>query len=140
MLLYLLCTIPTTAGIYRCVDSNGKVHYGDRPPPEEVKEELHIPQKLPSQNQNSNRAVQRKRLLDQFQEDRENRRAAARKKADDKKERERRCLLAKDRLRIYTEASSLYNLSQDGKRQVLSFEERDKVTREAKQVVKRWCK
>ena len=141
--LSLFYTSPISAGIYRWVDSNGKVHFGDRPPPDEVKKELNLPQKPANQNQHnqdSDRAMQRKRLLDRFQEDRQNRRAAAIKKADEKKERERNCALAKDRLRIYTEAGSLYNLTQDGKRQVLSFEERDKVTREARLAVSRWCR
>ena len=140
MLIFLFCAWPVYAGIYRWVDADGKVHFGDRPPAAETKEEMTIPQTPASPGTSSDRATDRKRLLEQIQTERENRREEARKRADKKKERERRCVLAKDRLRIYTESSSLYDLTQDGERRVLSFEERERVTTNAEQAVKRWCK
>ncbi len=140
MLIFVFCALPVSAGIYRWVDADGKVHFGDRPPAAETTEEMNIPQTPASPGTSSDRATDRRRLLQQIQEERENRRETARNKADEKKERERRCVLAKDRLRIYSESSSLYDLTQDGERRVLSFDERERVTRKAEQAVKRWCR
>jgi hypothetical protein len=141
--LLVLGAAALQAGVYRWVDDQGRVHYGDKPPTVGA-EELEVPVQKPETNateakSEEQRALERERLLQRFQEDRDKKREQAKKRAEEKAERKRLCALAKDQLRVYTEATGLYDLDEEGERKVLSFEERERVTREAEQEVKRWC-
>ena len=132
------------AGVYRWVDGNGRVHFGDRPP-SGAGEEVTLPAAEPprrtveEQRREEERRRTQQRLLDLYQDER---RAAAAAREQERREeavRERRCREAQKRLAGYERAQGLYERLPDGSRRYLSGPERRAETEKARQEVKRWC-
>jgi hypothetical protein len=129
------------AGVYRWVDENGKVHYGDRPGAAEDAAEIQIKQNkttTSSAPDAAERAETRQRLLEQYETERLQKREAAAKKKAEAKKREKNCAIAKNRLRIY-KSSALYEDGPDGERRYLSDAEYEKALAKARADVERWC-
>ncbi len=141
--LCLLIQIPVAvSGVYRWVDENGKTHYGDRPPAEQQADEIKqkqtsSPNSPPSQN---NSAETRQRLLDRYEQEREEKKEAARKKREEAEKRKRNCELARKRLKYYESYPLLYEKLPDGERRYLSAEEKDADMRKLREAVEHWCK
>lgn len=96
-----LAVMPTAtdAQIKRWVDKNGKVHYGDVPPPEQETETVKI---TPNEgfSQDDVKAAQRQQRLDALTRERERATAARREQLDQQIERQRKELLAHNCARI----------------------------------------
>ena len=142
--LCLLILIPNAvSGVYRWVDENGKIHYGDRPPADEQAEEIAQKQQPvsssspPAQN---NSAETRQRLLDRYEQEREEKKEAARKKREEAEKRKRNCERARKQLKYYESYPLLYEKLPDGERRYLSAEEKDEDMRKLREAVKQWCK
>ncbi len=134
------CTTHAT-GIYKWVDSRGKVHYGDKPPAKTV-EEIEIEAKssgaLPA-NEAERRARQR-RLLNVFQEERKAAHARSQQEKQRRARTQRNCNLARDRLRNLHRAAYLYDLDEQGERVILSDQKREKAISDTQAAINRWCK
>lgn len=137
----LLATFSASAGIYKWVDDEGRVHYGDRPASDAPTLQIEVdeaPSTAPASDALS-REEKRRRLLETMQEEREEK---AERRADIKAERERdhaRCIQYKDRMRRFERASRLYSLDRDGNRVYMSSEQRDKSTRELQAKIRKYC-
>lgn len=147
-LLLLLVLMPCAlspalaAGVYKWVDEQGQVHFGERPPAKGRAQELQLkvqpaaPAAVPNE---AERRDSEQRLLRAFEEEREQKKAQEQKSREDQAQRERNCALARDRLRRYRSAGSLYNLDQQGNRVTLAEGERAAAEQRAEQDVARWC-
>ena len=132
----------SAAGVYKWVDEQGKVHYGDKPQGKDAEtgDLAPPPPSAPPPTTTEDRAEKQRRLLDAYADEREQKQKEAEKKKAEKAEADRKCALAKDRLRRFQRAGYLYELDEKGERQILSDADRAKETREAEADVKKWCK
>ncbi len=131
------------AGVYRWVDEQGRVHFGDRPPPKSSSENVDIKNDpspgAPAPNAEERRDKQQ-RLLRAWEEERQQRKEASAKAKEDKKRQKQRCAVARDRLRTYKDASYLYDLDKDGNRKVISDADKQRAIRELEEAIKRHCR
>ena len=126
---------PAAAEVYRWVDEQGKVHFGDRPPATAPAEALDLDVPPAVDGPDRGRMERQRRFLDVTEEERR-REAAARREAQ--AERERRaenCRRARDNLARVRRARYLYQ-GTDGERRVYSEEERAQVSARMEQT---WC-
>jgi hypothetical protein len=136
-------SLASAAGVYKWVDEQGRVHYGERPPVRTQAQEMQIKEApledLPVEDDGAARSDTTQRLLRAFEDEREQKKAQQQKRRDEQEKRQRNCALARDRLRRYQSASSLYNLDKQGERRFLSDAERTAYEQSAQQDVARWC-
>ena len=145
LLLLLLVGQGAGAGVYRWVDEDGRVHYGDRPPASEAAEATIVetqtspPSSSSSVPNPSDRNITRQRLLDQYQKEREEKKAASQKNREEKQRREIQCAQARARLENYQTHPILYEPLANGKRRYFSDAEHAQAVAAAEQEVARWC-
>lgn len=142
-LLLLVVSANATAGIYRWVDENGRVQFGDRQPPEVTTSDEVVIRNQGSVSEEVapvNRKEARDRLLEQYQREREEKKATAAKRDKEKKQREIRCNYARSRLTGYLESGSMFRHTPNQERKYLTDQERDAVIVRARADVKKWCK
>lgn len=131
------------AKVYRWVDENGDVHFGDRPTRDNAQElEIKVrepvaPATVPGQPLPRNQV--RTNISDVMEEERLRRKEAREKDKQARESRQRNCVLARDKLRSYEESDYLYDIDSSGKRRVLSKAEREAAERDARDDVTRFC-
>ncbi len=144
-LLFIL--VITTAGsadaaVYKWVDEEGKVHFGDRPTSAQALQ-LKLkksPQPATSTTPNAaQRQITRQRMLEIYQQEREEKKAAKKQRKKDAKKRAQQCADARDKLRQY-ERYRLYKNLPNGEREYLSDRERERSVSKLKNSIKRHCK
>ena len=144
ILLYfvtLLLLQPVSAGVYKWVDDNGRVHYGDRPP-EPAAEQLQlqpatVPPK-PSPSEDARRKAQQ-RLLDVYREERQQKQADADRHRRQKTERKEKCQQAQQRFARFNNASGIYEKDTEGEREYLDPGAREQFMQELRAEVQHWC-
>lgn len=134
------------AEIYKWVDKNGNVHFGDKAGHNKA-EQLDIDEGRVTKSSSGNidedeltRDEKRQRLLDVMSEDRVERNKI---KEDERRRRNNnkiKCAQLKDRLRHIKSATGLYNLDKEGKRLFLSNKDRNKSQRNLQKRIKRHCR
>lgn len=142
-LLTLLCCafgLPAGAEVYKWTDSEGRVHFGDRPP-QTGAESVPLPRKAepnaaPTADQ---RRDKQRRLLHAFEEERRQERDARTQAQQEKVTRQRNCAEARDDLRSQEAAGVLYRLGADGRRVYLDVAERERAIEETRAAVNHWC-
>ncbi len=140
----LLIACEALAEVYRWVDEDGRVHFGDRPGAVEA-DKLDIPDPPPQkldvdqQQLDAERNAERQRLLDAFEEEREMKQRAKQEREAKERERQHNCIYARDILREYENTGSIYEPLAGGKRRYLSASERRQEIERARQEVRRWC-
>lgn len=142
VLLTLIFLIPPLlhAEVYKWTDENGQVHFTDRP--RQAKSDQVEEVKIHSTNQagiSHDRKAKREKLLDVFQEEREDAAAEKMTLREKRKERERRCEEAQKNLKTYQEAGYLFRLDADGEKVVLDDTEHHKAMQKAREDVDAWC-
>jgi hypothetical protein len=134
------------AAVYRWMDEQGRVQYGDRPPLDKNTDEIKIRSTPASRNDATNRPPSdlerkqlRQKMLDNYQEEREEKRQARKKREREAAQRKMRCVEAKDRLRDYEDSTALYDLQPDGTRVFLTKEQFQAEMMAARAAVKKLC-
>jgi hypothetical protein len=141
----LLCVVlvqPVTspaADVYKWVDKDGNVHFGDKPGAGAERVTVKAPPPA-LDAEAAARAAKRERMLDVYQEEREERRELAAKEKADREERKRKCAEAREKQVKYDTAGYIYRRDAAGNRQILSDEEHASVRRQVADLVKTWCK
>ncbi|MGD8407640.1 MAG: DUF4124 domain-containing protein [Thiohalophilus sp.] len=133
----------STAGaeVYKWTDEQGRVHYGDKPPDQGARQ-MQIdagngsPGPIPSE---AERREKTQRLLRAYDEERRIKQQQEQRQEAEEAERRRRCARARDRLRRYTYAGSLYQLDDQGNRRYLDDSNRQQTEERARQEVEKWC-
>ena len=117
-----------SAGVYRWVDENGKVHFGDRPPADAEAETLEMPEVTPSETPEvsvQERRERQRRLVEALEEEREEKERKKQEAEAQEEKREAYCrrLLAqvKDSERI----SRYYKYDKKGERVYMNDEDAD---------------
>lgn len=131
----LLSTVSMAGSLYRWVDDDGKVHYGDRPPPQQQTEELEL-KYLGKGEQNADDAAAKDAesagpdpVLDLVEPGSSLRLQPS----------PQRCAAAKQRLQLYSQARRLERPDQYGQQQIVSDAERQKYIAGAREEVDRAC-
>lgn len=131
--------LPTVATeIFRWTDSNGKVHFGDRPDGTGASQVKVMPTR-PGSPSGSDRTARTERLLQEFAGERSQReadRAKARKTAE---KRSLACREARSRALEVEEAGYLYDRNEDGSKRILSDAEHRQARAQAKREVAEFC-
>jgi len=140
--LMLSSTVYVSAGVFKWVDENGRVHYSDKPVGDKA-ETLDI-QTAPVAPASQQSDADRKLKVEQYLRARELERAEIDRKQKEKKrlakERAEKCGEAKHEYQELIEAGSVYYKNKDGTRDYLEPGRRKKAEAAAKAEVKKWCK
>ena len=141
-LLILVAPVAANAGVYKWVDENGKVHYGDQPKASQPTVEMNVDDTTPApsfSDDDLSREEKRERLLQSMEEDRlEKQEKRDRQKAENERSRQK-CNQYRDRMRHYERANSLYKLDKDGNRVYMSDSERASATKSLNAKINKYC-
>lgn len=142
LLVTVMAVTSASAGIYRWTDSEGKVHYGARPPAEAgSSNEVKIRNQAPASGPEPvDREQLRNRYLEQRQRERGEKKKKAEKEREQKMQRKKRCIHARNRLRAYRDSGALYERLPNSERRYLTDQERKREIAKARREVDRWCK
>ncbi len=140
LLLGLLLPVALAqAEVYRWVDEKGRVHYGDRPAGDRAERvELHTRPAGEDPGMEQRRKKQQK-LLEVLEEERREKEAERARARAEQEAREQDCKKARERLSRYQNANFIYTRNEDGSRVILEGEEYERVLREAREAVQRFC-
>jgi len=127
-----------SAEIYKWIDEEGQVHYGDKPVGD-ASEQIKLRAEPTADGNAEARHAKRDRLLEIFEEQRSERQALAAKQRAEREERRQRCEEAKRQQQKYETASAIFEKDDDGNRRILSDEEHAMVRRVSAEEVQRWC-
>ena len=146
LILFVIMSLPLViqAGVYKWVDNNGKVHYGDQPQSSQSSVEMNVDVTSsvpggPGEDQLS-REEKRERLLQSLEEDRLEKQEQREKQKALRAQNRQKCNRYRDRMRHYQRANALYKLDPDGNRVYISDNERAKATRKLQSQIDRYCK
>lgn len=146
LLLFITLLISSTgysADIYKWTDSDGTVHFGDKPNQQHNSATLY---KVPKNNTanvsytNKERALKQKKLLDSFKAQRRIKKQQQSEKREQAKVRQYNCKVSKDKLIRYQKSSRIYSRNEVGEKIFLSDEQRLKEITLMKQQAEKWCK
>ncbi len=137
LLLFLSMNLVSAAGIYKWTDADGNIHYGDRP--QESAHEIKVNTGHKPDPQRREHQQKRDRLLEVFDEERQEKRANKAQIAQLKAEQQQKCFEAQKRLEQYKTAGYLYKLDDDGNRTILEDEEHASALENAQDSVDHWC-
>lgn len=144
LLFILLTPLSLHAGVYKWVDDNGKVHYGDQPQSSHPGVELNIDVTSPvsrgSGEDQLSREEKRERLLQSMEEDRLDKQEQREKQKALRAQNRQKCNRYRDRMRHYQRANALYKLDQDGNRVYITDTDRAKATKKLQAQIDRYCK
>jgi hypothetical protein len=139
LVLTLVATV-AAAEVYKWVDEDGKVHYGDRRPSAGGDARaLDLPPAPSKDADHAERSLQRRRLLDAFEAERDERRQAEAEAAAARREHDERCALVKRDLARFERANVVYSHDQSGARIYMSDEERHEAAASARAWVEKHC-
>lgn len=134
----LLIGAVADAGVYRWVDENGRVHFGDRPPTDGG-EQVRITPAAPSPQAPKPASVpDRQRMLDMYESERQAKRAAKAEQAKRRAEQARACKENEAVLRYYLSGGPLYEDRPTG-RYYLTAAEKDQELDQLRSDLARHC-
>ena len=140
MIIGLLMSVSemTQAEIYKWTDKNGVVHYGDKN--EGKSEVVDIVEKEKVGNRNNiNREERRRKLIETYDIERKEKKEKQDKFRKKKAEMNAQCGYAKDRLRRYKRAGSLYDVDKNGNRTNLSDGKRKLAISKLQRNINKYC-
>lgn len=141
ILVIMICSFTSRAEIYKWTDSDGTIHYDDKPSLKNKKQLMDIHEENNSVKTLTNdRAENRRKLIETMDEDRKLKKEAAAKAKKKKEKLAKRCLNAKDSLKSYLRSSYVYNLDKDGNRVALPSSARDASIANIKKRIAANCK
>ncbi|HEX6829045.1 MAG TPA: DUF4124 domain-containing protein [Burkholderiales bacterium] len=145
--LMLALSASVQAQLYKWVDSEGKIHYSDQPPPAGANKEqkLNI-KKAPTapgaptdadnpagpQTTAEKEMEYRKRKVEEEQ--------ARQKTQSEEKQNQELCLNAQRRMRTYEDAGRIFIVDDKGEREYVDDESRERGMRQAQQDAAKYCK
>lgn len=141
LVLVLVLAAPLTlsaAGVYKWVDSEGKVHYSDRPG-NVAAEQVPLKVSPPPDPAGRQRLEKTNKFLQIREDERKQSEEDALKAKQTHEEREQQCLHAKAKLKDYERARYLYKPEEGDKEIILSDAERNAATGEVKKSIEELC-
>ena len=143
-LMLLGASSSTFAGkIYKWTDSNGKVHYGERPPSGNAKQ-MRVPTTAPygatPAPKPSNKTDAASKFLESIATERKEKNEAAEKSAKEKAIYDKNCSNARKRVAALKQGGRQYEVNEKGERNYLDEAAIQSRLNEAQSKVKEWCK
>ena len=141
LLALALNVVPALAEVYRWVDENGEVHFGDRPPKSATAdaEKIRVQTTPSADPHTAERRARAEKLSEAYAEDRK---ALAKSRADAKaeaKKRKQACAQARKELSDLENANFIYVEGENGERDVLDGERYDAALAQARAWAKQNC-
>ncbi|MDH3714625.1 MAG: DUF4124 domain-containing protein [Gammaproteobacteria bacterium] len=141
-LVLLLAFTGAAAGakVYKWVDEDGNVHFGDRPPADAAQElQIKVRPSTAPPSQALPGSTNRTSISEVMEEERLRRKEAREQEQQARETRQRNCVLARDKLRSFEESNYLYDVDSSGKRRILSDAQRETAEKAAREDVQRFC-
>ena len=146
MLMLLGASQSAFAGkIYKWVDSEGKIHYGERPPAGNG-QQMRVPRNpprgatpAPSATTGENKDAASK-FLESVAAERKEKNEAADKAAKNKEIADKNCSRARKNVATLKQGGRRYEMDEKGERKYMSEEDIQKRLKESEAMVKEWCK
>ena len=139
-LVLCLASAAVTAEVYKWVDEQGKVHYGDRPPARGTQADtLALPPTPSADAEVVERAFMRRRLLDAFEAERQEEQQTQAEAEAAQRELDRRCAHLEQQLVRFERANVVYTESENGERVYMSDDERARAVGKARDWIAEHC-
>jgi len=143
IILSLLCAASgALAGkVYKWTDSEGNVHYGERPPTTQARE-IDIPKAPPSSHNAApagNSLQETNKLLEALQKERQQKAEKKAAEEEERKIRETNCSHSKRKLVGYKIGGRIYEIDEQGERSYLSDSDIQQRLEAAQKEVDKWC-
>jgi hypothetical protein len=145
LVLSVLLGGASAAGIYKWVDSEGKVHYGETPPPESNSQEIQLAPR-PSKEQTTHSQESLDQLLEQQRRgeeiqrrSEETQRKAKAQKQQAAAERKSRCMRARQNLYVLQQQRPVYFINEKGEEVFLDDKVRAAQIQSAKEQIEAYC-
>ena len=148
----LALSFQTSAEIYKWVDENGQVHFGDRVPENKAGEKMDIPETTNASKPTSagDRAAEQKRMSDYRERQKKlldvwDKERSVKKKKEEKRKKEKeklalKCEKAKNRRKYAERAQRMYKENKDGTRTYLSEAQRKEAEKKLNDYIASVCK
>jgi hypothetical protein len=138
----LLCAgAAAVADIYKWLDEQGKVHYGDRPPAAPGDSQaVEITPPTPVSADQAERAHARRRLLEAYEADRADELREQAEADAAREEMARKCERARRDLAAVGRANVVYTQGKDGERIYMSDRDREQAVATAEAWMRKWCR
>jgi len=141
IILILVFVSPVSAGIYKWTDSDGNVHFGDRPADNASATELTIKSNNNTGITNSSgNKKEREYLLKQIEKNKQEEAKKTKKRTASDKKRKKRCDYYKRRYQSHIQSNRSYRMSPGGERTYLSAEQREAKKRKISNGVSKYCR
>lgn len=146
LLFMLLGTSSTTlAGkIYKWTDSNGKVHYGERPPSGQANQQMKVPRKKPygaaPAPKAGNKTDAASKFLESVSAERKEKKEAADKSAKEKEIADKNCSHARRRVASLKQGGRQFTVDEQGERTYLDDAAIQDRLKKAQADIAKWCK
>ena len=140
--VFLSLAVSAYAEIYKWVDKQGNVHFGDKKSVVNVKKVEEVETKAQSNSYEVKQETKQKqqKLLDAWSEERDLKAEAKTKRKAELKERKATCERKRKYLQRYKNSQYIYDESEDGGRTILSNEKRVAEEKSIKDFIKKNCK
>jgi hypothetical protein len=140
VLVLTLVSAVATAEVYKWVDADGNVHYGDRPPATGVvPRSMSLPAEPAKDADHEQRSLKQHRLLEAFEAERSERDRAEAETAAARRKRTQECEKARRDLVGFERASIVYTSDESGARIYMNDEERREAAVEARVWIGEHC-
>ena len=146
-IIFYLVAVSVHAEIFKWVDENGTVHYGDKPTAgsQTIDVRQHKKSVKPSISSDSDeeeltREEKRQRVIDMLEEDRLAKNEARQKKKNEQAKKRRKCNSMKDYQKRAKNAGRMYQLDKDGNRVYMSQNQKSKSEQKLQKRIKKSCR
>lgn len=144
IILMVLTAQPLVAGVYKWVDENGHVQYGERPPAAKEATKMRI-EKAPVSGPSAQERLdqvrhERKSSTEDWYKRKEEAAKQKEEEAKDKQIQEKNCKMAKSRYNLYQTGGRIFNVDENGERHYVNDKNRESNQQAAKAEVDKWCR
>ncbi len=122
--MVLIVTTVQADGVFKWIDEEGNVHFGDRPPATSSPRSVALPKAQQPDAATLERLAKQRKYLEARQEDRDQAAAGAAEEEKRKQERAAQCQQVEERLALLEKGGRLYTEEANGERHYLSDAER----------------
>jgi len=138
-LVCIFASAVASSAVYKWVDDNGQVHYGEKPPHDDARE-LNLRQGPSPDAQLEDRRQRQQKLLRAYEEEREVKRRQEQQAQRRNAERQSYCRRARVDLENARNSSVLYTRDDTGEKRFLSKSERRQYEAQLEAEVQRYCR
>ena len=140
ILFFCFSSAANSGQIYKWVDENGKVHFGDRPNSNQSQQEVELKPLNTVGSGDSSRKTTQQKMLNSFQKRREEEAKNKQQQRQLRIANQQKCRMSKARLANIENASGVYTMGSDGKRKYYDSNKRENIVAKKKRDISRYCR